>query len=114
MQFPSLVVGIVAADASWINVEWRPPGDNSLGCPEEYELQACNRNTGQDDFWETVGIVKCTGEKETGEPSLEDCNYFVNNLQSCVNYVFRVRCCTAKGWSVWSEESDEITTLGRF
>ena len=111
--------GIVAADASWIHCEWTPPQDNSLGCPEHYELQVCNRNVGADDVWETVGVVDCTGAKElkedgSVEPNLEDCNFFINNLKSCVNYVIRVRSCTARGWSVWGEESEEITTLGRF
>ncbi|GMI06168.1 hypothetical protein TrVE_jg10079 [Triparma verrucosa] len=111
--------GIVAADASWIHCEWTPPQDNSLGCPEHYELQVCNRNVGADDVWETVGVVDCTGAKElkedgSVEPNLEDCNFFINNLKSCVNYVIRVRSCTARGWSVWGEESEEIATLGRF
>jgi hypothetical protein len=105
--------GVVAADSSWIMVEWDPPADNTLGCPEEYELQICNRNAGIEDVWDTCSVVSCTGGK-FGEPNPEDCNAFVTNLKACVNYVFRVRSCTARGWSVWSEVSDEITTLGRF
>ncbi|GMI30772.1 hypothetical protein TrRE_jg11966 [Triparma retinervis] len=105
--------GVVAADSSWIMVEWEPPADNKLGCPEEYELQVCNRNAGLEDVWETCSVVNCTGG-EFGEPNVEDCRAFVTNLKACVNYVFRVRSCTARGWSVWSEISDEIATLGRF
>lgn len=101
------------ARRSWIMVEWDPPHDNTLGCPEEYELQVCNKNAGVDDVWETCAVVNCTGGK-FGEPNPEDCNAFVTNLKSCVNYIFRVRSCTARGWSVWGDISDEITTLGRF
>lgn len=105
--------GVVAADSSWIMVEWTPPADNSLGCPEAYELQLCNRNPDDDDVWEKVATVHCQG-LDVNTPNPDDCKHFCTNLRAAVNYVFRVRCCTALGWSVWSDESEEIMTLGRF
>ena len=105
--------GVVAADSSWIMVEWEPPEDNSLGCPEQYELQICNFNPSEDNVWEVCAVVHCTG-LDVHTPNKEDCRHFATNLKAAVNYIFRVRCCTALGWSVFSEISEEIVTLGRF
>ena len=95
-------------------LEWEPPADQSLGCPEVYDLQiCCNSSDDRENIFEPCMVIDCKGNKY-GDPSLEDCNAFVTNLKACVKYIFRIRCCTAKGWSIWSELSDQITTLGRF
>ena len=105
--------GIVATDSSWIMIEWRPPADKSLGTVEKYELQMCNRNGNVDDVWETCLVKECTGD-ENGDPQLDDCYGFITNLHAATNYIFRVKCRTARGWSCWSGISEEILTLGRF
>lgn len=102
-----------ATDSSWIMCRWGgAAGGEQVGTPERYEVQVQNYSADDEDGgeWKTWQINEINGE---GSEEV-DCYAFLTNLKAACNYRVRVRCCTARGWSVWSEYSDEMLTLGRF
>ena len=102
---------IGATDSSWIMCRWEPTAYD-LGLPEKYEVQIQNFEPDEvgGGVWETWAVNEIKGESSEEV----DCYAFLTNLKAATNYRIRVRCCTCWGWSIWSEPSDEILTLGRF